>query len=294
MTESSGAQSEARFLFFNGEILPADRPLFSGSDLAILRGYGVFDFFRVEMGTPLFFDEYMDRFFRSAGLLGLQVPMSREAIAETIGTLLEANHRETGRIRIVLTGGDSPDGFSPGRENLMMLYHPPIVLPEEPAGIKVLTHQHERELPGAKTLNYLTAVQGLPRMRSAEASELLYHDGHRVLEAARANVFLLTPDGILATPGDRMLPGITRNRVLTVCRQASSLPGIVGVAERDIALSELRSAREVFLTGSGRFLMPVVDIDGSPVGDGRVGPVCRLLFGLLREDSRAYLKAVKA
>lgn len=292
MTDSSGAQPGAEYLFFNGDILPVAQPLFSGSDLAILRGYGVFDFFRVEKGTPLFFDEYMDRFFRSAELLGLRVPMSREDIAVSIAALLAANKRETGRIRIVLTGGASPDGFAPGRENLMMLYHPPILLPEEPRGIKVLTHRHQRELPGAKTLNYLTAVQALPRMRSAGAAELLYHDGHRVLEAARANVFLLTPDAELVTPSEGMLRGITRNRVLTVCRQKASLPGVAGIQERDVSLGELESAREVFLTGSGRFLMPVVDIDGTPVGDGEVGRVCRLLFGLLREDSQAYLKAV--
>jgi D-alanine transaminase/branched-chain amino acid aminotransferase len=253
----------------------------------------------VEKGRPLFFDEYMDRFFRSAEMLGLHVPMSRESIAEAIGALLKANRRETGRIRVVLTGGDSPDGFAPGRENLMMLFYPPIVLPEEPEGIKVLTHRHLREFPGAKTLNYLTAVQGLPRMRSAGASELLFHDGRRVLEAARSNIFLLTAEGILVTPGEGMLRGITRKRVLTVCRQNPALPEIGGpesrgIEERDVALSELATAREVFLTGSGRLLMPVVDIDGEPVGDGRVGPVALSLFALLREDSRAYLEAVNA
>jgi len=145
----------------------------------------------------------------------------------------------------------------------------------------VLTCRHQREFPEAKTTNYLTAVQGIPRLRAAGAVEFLYHDGTRLLEGARANVFLVTPDGRLATPGTGILRGITRPRTLAL------LP----VEERDVAVSELAEAKELFLTGSGRLVVPITEIDGGRVGDGKVGPVARKVLSLLQADSVAYVEA---
>ncbi|MFP4430151.1 MAG: hypothetical protein ACLFPV_02770 [Spirochaetaceae bacterium] len=116
------------YLYFNGEIRPVDAPLFTGTDLGVLRGYGIFDFFRIHRGIPLYFDDYL-----------------------------------------VLTGGSSADGMSPGAENFMILLHPPSAAPGELKGAKVLTCRHQREFPEAKTTNYLTAVQGRPRLKAAGA-----------------------------------------------------------------------------------------------------------------------------
>jgi branched-chain amino acid aminotransferase len=269
------------YLYFNGEIRPVDAPLFTGADLGVLRGYGIFDFFRVHRGVPLYFDDYLDRFYRSAEILGLTIPTDRPGIARAIGRLLEVNGTTEGRVRLVLTGGASADGMSPGAENFLILLHPPLPTPGEMEGAKVLTCRHQREFPEAKTTNYLTAVQGIPRLRAAGAVEFLYHDGTRLLEGARANVFLVTPDGRLATPGTGILRGITRLRTLAL------LP----VEERDVAVSELAEAKELFLTGSGRLVVPITEIDGGRVGDGKVGPVARKVLSLLQADSVAYVEA---
>lgn len=269
------------YLYFNGEILPVETPLFTGNDLGVLRGYGIFDFFRVHRGVPLYFDDYLDRFYRSAEILGLTIPTDRPGIARAIGRLLDANGTTEGRVRLVLTGGASTDGMSPGAENFLILLHPPLPAPGELAGVKVLTCRHQREFPEAKSTNYLTAVQGLPRLRAAGAVEFLYHDGARLLEGARANVFLVTPEGKLATPGSGILRGITRLRTLAL------LP----VEERDIAVSELAGAKEVFLTGSGRLVVPITEFDGALVGDGEVGPVAREVLSLLQADSVAYVES---
>lgn len=279
------------YLYFNGEIRPVDAPLFTGTDLGILRGYGVFDFFRVHRGVPLFFDDYLDRFYRSAEILGLTIPTDRSGIAGAIGELLEANGTTEGRVRLVLTGGPSTDGMSPGKENFLILLHPPLPAPGESEGAKVLTCRHQREFPEAKTTNYLTVVQGLPRLKAAGAVELLYHDGARLLEGARANVFLVTPAGHLATPGTGILRGITRLRALAALREDPTPAGVGAVEERDVAVSELSEARELFLTGSGRLVVPITEVDGRRIGDGKVGPVARKVLSLLQADSAAYVES---
>ncbi len=279
------------YLYFNGEIRPVDAPLFGGTDLGVLRGYGIFDFFRVHRGVPLYFDDYLDRFYRSAEILGLTIPSDRPGIARAIAELLEANRTTEGRVRLVLTGGSSADGMSPGAENFLILLHPPLPAPGEVKGAKVLTCRHQREFPEAKTTNYLTAVHGLPRLRAAGAVELLYHDGGRLLEGARANVFLVTPEGRLATPGSGILRGITRLRTLALLREDPAAAGVGAVEERHVAVSELSEAREVFLTGSGRRVVPITEIDASRVGDGTVGPVARKVLSLLRADSVAYVES---
>ncbi len=275
------------FLHLNGALHPVDAPVLPAGDVGLLRGYGIFDYFQVRNRTPLFLDDYLNRFFTSASILGLETTLSRSGIAESIQELLSANSIADCGARLVLTGGLSPDGFSPGTPNFLILLHPP-AQPHEAKGGTMLTHEHLRELPEAKTTNYLTGVTLKPRLTKAGAADPLYHHAGRVLEGARSNVFVVTADGVLATSGRSVLRGITRMRVLRLARGDGRLE-ISGVEERDVAMEELRGAREVFLTSSSYEVLPITQIDEQPVGDGSVGPVARRLLSLVRQDTLEYL-----
>ena len=110
--------------YHNGEFLEESDIHYSVNDVGLLRGYGVFDFFRVQEGVALFMEYHLDRFEHSAAGLNLDIPISRDHIAEVVNDLISLNKLQTGSIKILLTGGESKDGFAPGKPNMTILNKP--------------------------------------------------------------------------------------------------------------------------------------------------------------------------
>ncbi|PSR13177.1 MAG: amino acid aminotransferase [Bacteroidetes bacterium] len=262
------------YCYLNGKMLPTHEASLGLNDLALLRGYGIFDFFVFEHFHPRFLEDYLDRFFRSAAYLGLQSPVSRADFRTSILQLIAANQQEKGGIRLVLTGGYSDDGFTPGLGNIFILQSAFVVPPAHQfaTGVRVMTYQHQRELPLVKSLNYLTGINLLPTLREQEADFVLFHDGTYVRESDRSNFFIINETGQLVTPKEKVLAGITRAKIIELAK-ALGIP----VAEREIPLEELATAREAFLTSSTKGALPVTLLDGQPVGDGQPGPISQQL-----------------
>ena len=251
------------------ELVPQAEARIPVTDLTLRRGYGAFDFLRVEDGVPLFADDHLARFERTAALLGLAPRPDGQALRDHVRELIAANGHGSFGLQLFLTGGDPIGGFAPGTPRLLVLV---VDLPrfrseDYEDGVALLPHRFQRDLPEAKTTDYFTAVRLYPRMREAGASDVLYHDGSRVLESTRCNVFVATAEGRLATPGRDVLHGITRGRMIDALADA--------VEVRDVPLAELEAAPEVFVTSTTRGAMPVVRIGDRTVGDGRPGPLTR-------------------
>lgn len=273
------------FFNINGIMIKASEATLHVSDLAILRGYGVFDFFLVKRSKPLFLDDYLDRFTRSAAEMGLDLPIGRSQLPEKIGQLIQANGLAEAAIRLVLTGGYSEDGYTPSTPNLLILEHeqPSYSRDKFDAGIALILWRHQRELPHIKTINYLTGIRLIDKVREAGAAEPLFHNGRHVLETVRSNFFIFTKDGQLATPAVDILPGITRKQVLKLAR--NHYP----VEERPVALEEIATAREIFITSTTKGVMPVVRIDDQRIGEGRPGMVAKHLQELFLKRVEEYL-----
>lgn len=267
-------------VYLNGSIVPLSEARISPLDIGLLRGYAVFDLLRTVGGRPFLLAEHLERFRASAGHLGLEVPASDAEIASAIYALLDVNGHEEATVRLVLTGGVSPDGmkYDPATPTFYILTHdlhePPAELYED--GGKLLTHRHMREVPLAKTTNYVTMIRHRPLAEEAGALDLLYHDGERVFEAASASVYFVR-DGRIHAPADEVLRGTIGEFVL---RRASSDHEIIF---GDIALADAFAADEVFLTSTTRGVVPITMLDEHPVGDGIVGPVTKHLMALFRD-----------
>jgi D-alanine transaminase/branched-chain amino acid aminotransferase len=253
------------------ELVPAARAGLPLTDLTIRRGYGAFDFLRVEGGVPLFVDDHMARFEHTAEMLGLAPRPTSDALRRHVADVIAANGAGSYGLQLFLTGGDPVDGFAPGTPRTLVLA---VDLPSYDealyvGGAALLPHRFVRDLPEAKTTNYFTAVRLAERMRAANAIDVLYHDGERMLETTRCNVVIATPDGGLATPGRDVLPGVSRGRLLR------ALAGTTPVATRDVGMDELTAASEAFLTSTTKGIMPVVRVGDVTIGDGRPGPATR-------------------
>ena len=261
---------QTNYIYLNGNIVPADQAAISPLDIGLLRGYAVFDLLRTVAGKPFLLAEHLERLHASAAQLGLAVPVSDAEIVSAIRELLRLNGHAEATVRLVLTGGVSADGlsFDPATPTFYILtqdiHEPPASLYE--TGGKLLTHLHRREVPQAKTTNYITMVQNRSRIAEQGAMDLLYHDGERVFEAASASVYFVHGTTILA-PKECVLHGTIGSCVLELAE------GHYEVQVRDIALDEALGATEAFLTSTTRGVVPIVALDDDPVGDGNVGPV---------------------
>jgi branched-subunit amino acid aminotransferase/4-amino-4-deoxychorismate lyase len=265
---------QSTYVYLNGAIVPADQAAISPSDIGLLRGYAVFDLLRTAGGCPFLLAEHLRRLHASAAQLGLTVPASDAQIASAIDELLSLNGHSEATVRLVLTGGVSADGlsFDPATPTFYILtaelHEPPASLYE--TGGKLLTCNHCREVPEAKTTNYLTMIRNRPRLASDGALDLLYHDGERVFEAASASVYFVRAGSIFA-PKDDVLWGTVGALVLRAAEKDHRI--VYG----EIALADALESDEVFLTSTTRGVVPIVQIDDAPVGDGTVGPVTRAL-----------------
>ena len=272
--------------YFNGVFLPADEIAIDPRDLGFLRGYVVFDVMPVENGKPFLWERHYERLCQSAAALNLRVPTSKEEFKNILDRLIMENMHSALSLRTVLSGGPSESGFVPeeGRETLLVLAeaaHPyPVEIYEQ--GVKVMMLEYERPIPQVKLANHAIAIRDLPRRREAGAFETVYMNNGQVSEAAQSNLFIVK-DGILITTWDNVLWGVTQ--MLTL-----ELADGLGIAaeKRAISLQELLSADEVFVTGSSKRIVPVVRIDDTVIGTGRVGDVTKELMHLFDDFVKKY------
>ncbi|WP_187264104.1 aminotransferase class IV [Pontibacter beigongshangensis] len=263
------AAAEKLYAFIHQHFVPLAEASLHVSDLAIQRGYGVFDYCWVQNGLPLFLDDYLDRFFRSAELMLLPVPLSRPALREKVLELIRLNNLPLSGVKLLLTGGYSEDGYEPGVPNLALIEQP-VDYPEQEyveRGIRIITHAYQRELPAAKTINYNMGIRLLAKIRAKGAQDVLYHQGGVVTEFPRCNFFIVKQDNTLVTPGQDVLAGITRKNVLALA--ASSYAAAEGV----VTLEDIQQAKEAFQTSTTKRIVPIVQIDGTMIGDGKPGAV---------------------
>ncbi|ALW86721.1 amino acid aminotransferase [Hymenobacter sedentarius] len=265
------------YAYLHGQFTPLDRAFLHVSDLAVQRGYGVFDFFKVHAGQPLFLEAYLDRFYRSAQLLELAVPLARPALRAVIEELIERNRLPLSGVKLLLTGGYSANGYEPGAPNLVVTEQP-LALPtpaQVAAGIRLITYDYVRELPAAKSINYVTGIRLLQQLKARGAGEVLYHHQGVITESPRANFFIVKHDHTVVTPATDVLAGITRQNLLSLPESPYRL------TEGLVTLAEVYQAKEAFLTSTTKRVLPVVQIDDVVLGTGQPGPVTRALLQAL-------------
>ncbi len=271
------------FCFADGNMIPTQDARLHPADLAVIRGYGIFDFFRTEQYQPVFWEDYLDRFTASAAKTFLPLPYSREELRAIITELIAKNDLKQGGIRMVLTGGVSENHFSPATGTLFM-FGEELSFPSEEKyqqGVKLLTVEHVRAIADIKTTNYTLPVWHSMQWKQQGAEDVLYHWNGWVSESSRSNFFIVK-DGVIHTPDKHILMGITRKNLLAVAGD---------VQIRPISLEEVWEAGEAFISATTKILLPVTQIDDRKVGSGKVGKVSLEVMAKFREREKAYLNS---
>ncbi len=276
--------------YLNGEFLPLERAHLHVSDLSIQRGFGIFDFFRVKEFVPLYLEHYLDRFYNSASRMGLPDPPERAELHSVIRELIRRNEVAEAGMKIILTGGYSPDAYTPVKGNLIVSQHA-LVLPsvnQVEQGIKVITYPYRRDIPEVKTINYTMGVWLQQKVKQAKAADVLYHHDGIVSEFPRCNFFVVTRQGIVVTPHQFILHGITRKKLLeSATRQFE-------VQERTVTLQEVYDSAELFLTSTTKGILPIVQVDDHVIGSGKPGPVTWALREVLQKTEQREIEIATA
>lgn len=260
-----------RYVSINNQLFIEEEAKLNVTDLAIQRGYGIFDFLKTINGKAIFIEDHFNRFYASADALNLPVKYDRENLLSMVYELMKHNEMPNSGIKIILTGGFSTDGYSLAEPNLI-INQTPFKMDESgfDKGMRLITHNHQRQLSHIKTIDYLQAILLQPKVKQQLADDILYHFNGAIRECPRANFFMVKGNSI-TTPKTSILWGITRSKILNF-----SIAGY-NIVEQDFTIEDLATADEAFITSSTKNVMPILNIDGKDVGKGKVGAVTKLI-----------------
>jgi branched-chain amino acid aminotransferase len=284
----------AQLIYLDGELVPRDQARVSVFDHGLLYGDGVFEGIRVYDGRIFRLDEHIKRLERSARAILLDLPLSHEElIAATVETC-RANSVEDGYIRLVVTRGVGDLGLDPRscpKPTVFIIAGDIQLYPEElyERGLSLITCSTRRNSPasldpGIKSLNYLNNILAKIECIHADASEgIMLTQAGLVSECTGDNIFVVRGGKLITPPVEAgILDGITRSAVIELAADEN-----ITVHETLFPITEVYGADECFLTGTAAELVPVVQVDGRTVGDGKPGPVTKRLLKRFRDLTRS-------
>jgi D-alanine transaminase/branched-chain amino acid aminotransferase len=241
-------------------------------DVGFLRGFGIFDFFRIMNGKPIFMADHLERFLSSATKMGLNHSFTQEFLAEKIKDLALMSKDECLGVKMVLSAGDSLNGFDPIGDSQLYIIPGIFQFADFEKGMRLKSVLFQREMADIKSLNYSFALRHWAQIKAEGFDDYLYHtENSGVSESSRSNLFLVKNKTIV-TPSTGILEGITRKKIIEICRLSYS------IEIRDVSLNEFLEADEVFTTGSTKRVLPIFQIDEQLINQGRIGEVTRSLY----------------
>nr|WP_293838347.1 aminotransferase class IV [uncultured Arsenicibacter sp.] len=266
------------FGYFNGTVLPADQIGVGVTDLSLLRGYGLFDYFLTYNGRPFQWDWYWERFANSAMRMHLPLPVTKEEGYQIVMDLIERSGQPDVALRFVMTGGYAPDSITIRKPNLLIMSEDihPTAQQQYADGVRVILDEYVREMAEVKSTDYKRLILLADEIRAAGAQDVLFCKDGEISELSRSNFFIVKGEKLI-TPDRHILRGITRRTVLQLARTDFQ------IEERPVLLSELYDADEAFTTSSTKKVLPIVQVGNLTIADGKPGPKSAWLLSQFNE-----------
>lgn len=265
-------------VYINGEHVDSADAKISVFDHGLLYGDGVFEGIRIYQGCVFKLDEHLERLEMSAKAIMLKIPLSRSEMSDAVCETCRQNGLTDGYVRLVVTRGIGDLGLSPKlceTPQVIIIADKIQLYPDSyyTDGMKIITVATWRTNPAAlppmiKSLNYLNNIMAKMDAQNAGFVEaLMLNDRGCVAECTGDNVFILFKGVIYTTPTSAgNLRGITRGVAFNIA-EAMGIP----LKEAELTRYDLWNAEECFLTGTAAEVVPVTEIDGREIGDGKPG-----------------------
>ena len=282
------ARNEEITIFVDGQLVPKQDAKISVYDSGFMLGDGVWEGLRLYNGRWAFVDEHLDRLFEAAKAIDLTLPYDRVGMLQALEDTRAANHMVSdAHARLMVTRGvkvrpfQHPSLSRSGPTMVIIMEHSKPALPRP---IRLATVAHQRGLPMTQdpklnSHSKLNCILACIAAEKAGADEALMLDIHGFVNTTNAcNFFIVRKGEVWTSTGDYCMNGITRQKVIDLCR-ADGIP----VFERYFSLVDTYGAEEAFLTGTFGAQTPVGDIDGRVIGTGTLGPVTSRIRALYQD-----------
>ena len=276
-------------IYLNGEFVSRSEAKVSVFDHGLLYGDGVFEGIRAYAGKVFKLEEHVDRLYKSAKVITLEIPIEKREMTEIILASLKENNLKDAYVRVVVTRGEGDLGLDPrkcSKPTIVVIADKIKLYPGElyENGIEIVTVATRRNLPCVldpriKSLNYLNNIMAKIEATNAGMIEalMLISDGY-VAECSGANIFIVVKDALITPPlSAGVLDGITRNVIMEIAGVDRE------VCEKLFTAYDLYNADECFLTGTAAEVIPVVKVDSRIIGSGKPGSVTRSLTEKFKE-----------
>lgn len=269
----------SRIAYVNGEFVPLEQARVSVMDRGFVFADGIYEVSAVLNGRLVDNMNHLARLERSLGEIGIRNPHTLDEWTRLEMELVTRNGVQEGLVYMQVTRGVAERDFSyPSADT------PPTVVmftqakrvrdnPLAETGAKVVTVEDLRwKRRDIKSVALLAQVLAKQRAAEAKAAEAFMVEDGAITEGSSSTVFIVTRDGTIVTRplSTALLPGITRAAVLALAAETG-----LRIEERPIQVEEAYEAAEAFYTSASSFVMPVVEIDGHALGEGRPGPVAK-------------------
>jgi branched-chain amino acid aminotransferase len=272
-------------IYVDGKFYPKSEAKISVYDHGLLYGDGVFEGIRAYNGTVFRLSEHIDRLYKSAHAIMLNIDTSKEDMIKAVVDTLKKNNLRDSYIRLIVTRGCGDLGLDPRKcaKPTIIVITDTIRLHDadrKEKGITAVISWVRRDAIDAtsheiKSLNYMNSILAKIEANNAGVDEAisLERTGY-VCEGVAENIFIVR-DGTILTPHSSTgaLPGITAQVIMRIGRKLG-----YAVMERNISPFELFTADEAFFTGTAVEIVPVKEINRRVIGDGKRGPVTKRLM----------------
>jgi len=268
----------------NDQLVPEGEARVSVFDHGLLYGDGVFEGLRSYSGHVFRLDAHLDRLWDSARAICLEIPLTKDDMAQAVIDTLAANSLTDGYIRLIVTRGGGTLGLDPNRcsnPQVIIIADTISLYPRElyEKGLRIVTAATQRIQsaalsPRIKSLNYLNNIMAkLEGLQAGCVEALMLNHKGDVAECTGDNIFVVRSGRLLTPPPDAgILEGITRNAVMEL-----ALADGISCCEATLTRHDIYTADECFLTGTAAEVVPVVEVDGRMIGHGNPGAMTRRL-----------------
>lgn len=267
--------------YYNGKIGSLEEMTVPMLDRACYFGDGVYDAAYSRNHIVYALEEHIDRFFDSAALLGIEVPMSREELATLIRELVRKVDDGEQFVYWQVSRGTAirTHAFAGERANIWIMLRP-CRLRELYRKNRLISTEDTRFFHcNIKSLNLIPNVLAMQKAVAAGVDECVFHRGDIVTETAHSNISMLKDGKLITHPRDNLiLAGVARKHLIEACHHFG-----IPVEERNYTLAELETADEVILTAAGSLCLSASELDGKPVG-GKAPDTLRMLQDYLLAD----------
>ena len=280
----------SRIVYVNGAYLPEEEAKVSVFDRAFLFGDAVYEVTAVLDRRLVDFEAHLARLDRSLREIDLVLPVPHEGLRELHEDLIAENKVDEGIVYLEITRGPAERDFAypePPTPTIVAFTQsrPLIDNPHAATGVKVITVPDIRwKRRDIKSTSMLAQTMGKQAAKSQGAYEAWMVEDGFVTEGTSSSAFIFDAEGVLRTQplGPHILPGVTRRAILRLAKAEG-----LRLEERPFSVEDAYQAREAFLTAASAFVLPVIEIDGRPVGAGVPGPVARAFREYYIAEARA-------